>query len=80
MSQRHDEGWIDDVMPVQSSRGAFAAIAGGINGLVASHIAVEFRIVEVVTAYADGKLDQPMDRLPARRRRSPRPSIACRLA
>ena len=67
MSQRHAEGWIDDAMPVASNQGAFATIAGGINDLVAAHIAVKMRIVEVVTAYADGKLDQPMDRLPGKK-------------
>ena len=67
MSRRHAEGWIDDAMPVSSNQGAFATIAGGINDLVSSHIAVKMRIVEVVTAYADGKLDQPMDRLPGKK-------------
>jgi methyl-accepting chemotaxis protein len=67
MSRRHAEGWIDDAMPVSSNQGAFATIAGGINDLVAAHIAVKMRIVEVVTAYAEGKLDQPMDRLPGKK-------------
>ncbi|MCX7273234.1 MAG: methyl-accepting chemotaxis protein [Burkholderiales bacterium] len=67
MSRRHTEGWIDDMMPVQSNQGVFASIAGGVNELVASHIAVKMKIVEVVTAYAAGRLDVQMDRLPGKK-------------
>ncbi|MBK8768354.1 MAG: hypothetical protein IPM01_28750 [Burkholderiaceae bacterium] len=73
MTERHAEGWIDDAMPVQSSQGAFAAIAG-INRLVNAHCGQDADRVKINAEYADGKLDQPMDRLPGKKEQIPTPS------
>lgn len=67
MARQHDEGWIDEVIDTKKFRGGFSAIADGINNLVAAHIAVKMKIVQVITAYADGDFAPVMDRLPGKK-------------
>lgn len=64
---KHAEGQIDDRIPVEKFRGSLREMAENINNLVLSHIAVKMKIVEVVTEYAKGNLDVPMDRLPGQK-------------
>ena len=64
MSRRHAEGAIDHVVAVSEFTGEHAQIARLVNELVASHIAVKMKIVEVVTRYGQGDLSVEMDRLP----------------
>jgi methyl-accepting chemotaxis protein len=65
MSKQHALGWIDDRMP--SDQMAKAAAAELVNNLVASHIAVKMKIVEVVGKYAHGDFSADMDRLPGKK-------------
>ena len=67
MSAKHAEGWIDDRIPESELSGDYAAAAGIVNELVASHIAVKMRVVEVVKAYAGGDYSVEMDRLPGKK-------------
>ena len=64
MAEQHDAGHTDYRIPLQDLPGAYQSMAQGINTLAASHIAVTMKIVEVISEYAEGRLDQPMDRLP----------------
>ena len=64
MTRRHEEGAIDHMLPVGMFSGEHAQIAQQVNDLVASHIAVKMRIVDVVTRYGRGDLSVEMDRLP----------------
>ncbi len=67
MSRQHDAGAIDEVMPVDRFRGAYADMAQGINELVRSHIAVKMHVVDVVGRYAKGDLSVDIDRLPGKK-------------
>jgi methyl-accepting chemotaxis protein len=69
MAQQHERGMLDYVMPTRHLQGAYRAMAESVNQLVQSHIAVKMRVVEVISAYADGQLDMPMDRLPGQKAR-----------
>ena len=64
MSEQHEAGAIDQFIAVDDFPEAFQGIAQGINDLVASHIAVKMKIVDVVTRYGKGDLSVDMDRLP----------------
>jgi methyl-accepting chemotaxis protein len=67
MARQHEAGWIDERIDSTRFRGGFAAIADSINGLVAAHIAVKMRVVEVITSYAKGDFSIAMDRLPGKK-------------
>ena len=67
MIQKHQEGWIDEVISTQRFAGVQARIAGEINDLVASHIAVKMKVVDIVTSYAQGDFSRAMDRLPGKK-------------
>ena len=69
MARQHELGMIEHAMPVQQLEGSYRTMGESINALVQSHIAVQRRIVDVVSSYADGKLDVPMDRLPGQKAR-----------
>ena len=64
MSEAHEAGAIDHVVAADEFSGEFQGIAQGINDLVASHIAVKMKIVDVVTSYGKGDVSVEMDRLP----------------
>ena len=67
MSRQHEAGMIDHILPAAALSGPYSRMAQGVNDLVASHIAVKMKIVEVVTKYAEGDLAQAMDRLPGKK-------------
>jgi methyl-accepting chemotaxis protein len=64
MAQAHEAGTISHAMDVEKFSGSYREMAQSTNDLVRSHIAVQERIVEVVTGYASGDLSVDMDRLP----------------
>jgi methyl-accepting chemotaxis protein len=67
MTRKHQDGWIDEVIPSQKLSGTHARIADGINALVAAHIAVKMQVVKVVSAYSQGDFSQHMERLPGKK-------------
>jgi len=67
MARQHGEGWIDHKIPSEDFPGTFRQVAESLNELVAAHIAVKFRMVEVITAYSKGDLTVKMDRLPGKK-------------
>jgi len=67
MQQQHADGAIDAAIDPSGFTGPYASTARRINELVASHIAVKMKVVEVVSGYARGELDVPMDRLPGKK-------------
>ncbi len=69
MTRLHAAGMLDHVMPVDQLHGVYRTMGQSINDLVQSHIAVKMRIVDLVTAYSEGQLEQAMDRLPGQKAR-----------
>jgi methyl-accepting chemotaxis protein len=64
MSIKHKDGWISDRMDVTKFPGTYGEMAVELNELVASHIAVKMRVVEVISRYAKGDFTLDMDKLP----------------
>jgi methyl-accepting chemotaxis protein len=64
MHRQHEAGAIDHMIDAPRVGGVAASSAQVINDLVKAHIAVKMKVVDIVTAYAGGNLDVPMDRLP----------------
>ena len=69
MARQHDLGMLDYRMPVNQLEGDYRAMGQSINTLVNSHIAVTLKVVEVVSAYSDGRFEVAMDRLPGQKAR-----------
>ena len=67
MAKQHEEGWIDHRIQADAFPGTFRQVAESMNALVDSHIAVQFRIVEIIGAYSKGDLTSKMDRLPGKK-------------
>ena len=78
MARQHDAGWIDETIPADQLPGLYGQIAGDINALVASHIAVKMKVVEVVRPMPAATTRPAWTACRARRRRSPMPWIRCR--
>jgi len=64
MAREHDEGQISYRMDETRFPGEFGRMVGGVNALVAQHIGVKMRAVDVMRHYARGDLSVDMDRLP----------------
>ncbi|MBL8256774.1 MAG: HAMP domain-containing protein [Pseudoxanthomonas mexicana] len=64
MAARHDEGQISFRMDDGAFPGEYGRMVRDTNALVASHIAVKLRLVEIMQRYAIGDLSVDMDRLP----------------
>jgi methyl-accepting chemotaxis protein len=69
MARQHEAGNIDHLMPAASLPGAYGAMALSINSIVKSHLDVTMNVVDIVTQYAEGRLDVAMDRLPGQKAR-----------
>ncbi len=67
MAAQHEAGAIDVVITADGLPGVYGAMAGDINTLVASHITVKMKIVEVIKTYAAGNFSLAMDRLPGKK-------------
>jgi len=64
MAREHEAGTISYRMDADAFPGDYGVMVAGTNDLVAAHIAVKMRLVDVVQRYAVGDLSQDMDRLP----------------
>ncbi|TQM12401.1 methyl-accepting chemotaxis protein-1 (serine sensor receptor) [Pseudoxanthomonas sp. 3HH-4] len=64
MAARHDEGRISYRMDDSTFPGEYGRMVRDTNALVAQHIGVKMRAVEVMRRYAVGDLSVDMDRLP----------------
>jgi methyl-accepting chemotaxis protein len=69
MGKQHDAGMLDYRIPLDGLPGSYGEMAHDINALVQSHIHVNMQVVDLAAAYADGKLDVVMDRLPGQKAR-----------
>ena len=67
MFAQHELGWIDHAISADKFPGQLGEMAKSVNELVAAHIAVKMKVVQIVTEYAKGNLDVSMDRLPGKK-------------
>ncbi|MEB1527921.1 methyl-accepting chemotaxis protein [Xanthomonas sp. WHRI 7945] len=64
MAQRHEQGTISYRMDESAFPGDYGQMVKATNDLVASHVAVKLRLVQIIQRYAIGDLTEDMDRLP----------------
>ncbi len=64
VGREHEKGFISRKIDVEKFNGVFATAAHENNELVAAHIGVKMRVIEVLSHYANGDFDVDMDRLP----------------
>ena len=64
MAKKHAEGAIHEKLNVSQFSGTYAKMANDVNELVESRIAINQRILEVITEYAKGNFSVDMDILP----------------
>ncbi|MBK8338217.1 MAG: MCP four helix bundle domain-containing protein [Sterolibacteriaceae bacterium] len=67
MAEQHEKGLIDQTIPAENFPGVYGGMATSINVLVASHIAVKMKVVEIVKKYSLGDFSVDMDRLPGKK-------------
>ncbi|GAB3093792.1 methyl-accepting chemotaxis protein [Lysobacter terrae] len=65
--EAHQNGEIDDRLDASAFPGSFGVMANDINTLVASHIAVKMRVIEIVSGYARGDLSADIERMPGKK-------------
>ena len=63
----HQQGEIDERLDAEAFPGSFGVMADEINTLVASHIEVNHRVIEIVGAYARGDLSADIERMPGKK-------------
>jgi methyl-accepting chemotaxis protein len=68
MAGQHAVGEIGALMPVAEFHGVYGQMAQSINDLAGSHIAVQKKIVNVMSEYGRGKFDHDMEQLPGQQR------------
>ncbi len=67
MFHQHEAGAIDQQMDAQRFPGDYGQMASNVNQLVGSHIAVNNKVVQIVSRYAKGDLSVDMERLPGKK-------------
>ena len=64
MAERHDRGEMSYRLDAGSFPGEYGRMVAGTNALVAGHVAVQRRLVDVMACYAVGDMSVDMDELP----------------
>ena len=67
MSQEHDAGDIDIVIPADKFAGSYKAMAQGVNDMVAGHISVKKRAMACVSEFGKGNFEAPLERFPGKK-------------
>ncbi|MDP8566991.1 methyl-accepting chemotaxis protein, partial [Methylophilus aquaticus] len=67
VSQQHDEGDIDCTVDENRFKGGFSEMAAGINKMVAGHIDMNQKAIEVVKAFGEGNLDAQLEQFPGKK-------------
>jgi methyl-accepting chemotaxis protein len=68
MAQKHTQGWVKERLDATKFSGAYSRMADEINELIQSHIAINRRLLGIVTQYAKGDFSMDMDVLPGETR------------
>ena len=67
MADEHTAGLIDRRIPAHEFKGGYRQLCEQVNDLVAAHIAVKMRVVELVQRYGAGDFSQLMEDLPGQK-------------
>ncbi|GAA0739401.1 MULTISPECIES: methyl-accepting chemotaxis protein [Sphingomonas] len=67
MYSEHEKGDIDVILSVNKFPGDFAAMAKGVNEMVAAHIAVKKKAMACIKEFGEGNFDAPLDQFPGKK-------------
>ena len=67
MSEEHDKGDIDVVIPEEKFEGAYRQMSHGINAMVQGHITVKKKAMACIAEMGRGNLDAPLDKFPGKK-------------
>ncbi len=67
MSEEHNKGDIDVVIPADRFQGAYRVMAEGVNDMVAGHIAVKKKAMACVTEFGKGNFEAPLEKFPGKK-------------
>jgi len=67
MSDQHNKGDIDVVIPADGYPGTYALMARGVNDMVAGHITVKKKAMACVDAFSKGDYDAPLEQFPGKK-------------
>ncbi|HTQ11459.1 MAG TPA: HAMP domain-containing protein, partial [Fimbriimonadaceae bacterium] len=67
MSQEHNLGDIDVMIPADKFQGAYRTMAKGINEMVSGHIAVKKKAMACIAEFSKGNFEAPLDRFPGKK-------------
>ncbi|MGC4114529.1 MAG: methyl-accepting chemotaxis protein [Myxococcales bacterium] len=67
MSREHDLGDIDVFLPEDRFKGAYQAMAKGLNDMVKGHIAVKKKAMACIAQFGRGNFDAPLERFPGKK-------------
>ena len=64
MAKKHTEGWVKEQLNVSKFSGTYGKMAHEVNELIQSRIAINRRLINIITQYAKGDFSVDMDDLP----------------
>ncbi len=67
MSDEHNKGDIDVSIPQDKFTGGYRAMAEGVNGMVAGHIAVKKKAMACIAEFGRGNFEAPLERFPGKK-------------
>jgi len=67
MSEEHDKGDIDVVLPVDKFIGAFKGMAQGVNNMVGGHIVVKKKAMACIAEFGRGNFEAPLEKFPGKK-------------
>jgi methyl-accepting chemotaxis protein len=67
MSSEHDRGDIDVVIDANKFQGSYKAMAQGVNGMVANHVAVNKKAMACVKSFGEGDFEALLEQFPGKK-------------
>ncbi|MGZ5049686.1 MAG: methyl-accepting chemotaxis protein [Methylobacter sp.] len=64
MAQQHAQGWVKEQLNVEKFPGTYGKMAEEVNELIQSRIAINRKLITIVSQYAKGDFSADMDQLP----------------
>lgn len=67
MSDEHNKGDIDVVIPAEKFHGSYRTMAKGVNEMVSGHISVKKKAMACVKEFGKGNFDAPLEKFPGKK-------------
>ena len=67
MSDEHNKGDIDVMIPAEKFEGAYRLMAEGVNGMATGHIAVKKKAMACIAEFGRGNFEAPLEKFPGKK-------------